>query len=142
MISVTPASRFHRIVKKLRRVESISAPRPYASLIKDSETVLGVYRGDNDGEEIVFADGACLFQDPLVGEIRRVDYVQIIKVGFPLPASESIDLTLSLVDSSIATIRVVGREDSFRDVFEVGRFFMRVVEDSTRLTQSHTPTSA
>jgi hypothetical protein len=92
--------------------------------------LLGVYKGDSQSEDIVFADGLFLFAERGSDGPRLVSYADIQTVEYPLPASESVELRIQLTDSSSMSMRVVGRHGNFRDVFEVGRFFMRVAEDA------------
>ncbi len=133
---VTPPSRLHRTVKKLRRfVESkdmSGSPQLLMDCIASTESVLGYYQGDTDKENILFAERSVVFVDPDNGEINRIPYEQISGVEFPLPALDSVDLLLRLVYGATAKMRVVGRQGNFRDVFEVGRFFMRVAADVAR----------
>ncbi len=131
MTSIPPAGRFHRIIKKLGRfAEAVTADLSdsYTALL-GGERPLGVYRGDTHSDDILFTEYAFIFTDSN-GLVRRIAYAEIQTVKYPLPASESIDLAIQLTDALTITIRVVGRQGNFRDVFEVGRFFMRVAEDA------------
>jgi hypothetical protein len=133
MTLIDPASRFHRIVRKLGRFIDPTASE-FVDLSKafvmDIDKPLGIYRGDLRRDDILFTNQAVSFID---GEnaVRRILYADIQSVGFPIPASESILLDLTLRNALSLQLRIVGRQGNFRDVFEVGRFFMRVVEDIT-----------
>ena len=132
MTLIAPASRLHRIVKKMDRfvdADSVKVNAPYRELLQGS-TLLGAYRGDSQSENIFFADHLLVFTEFDSGRPCRISYADIQTVEYPLPASESIELKIQLTDSSIVSMRVVGRNGNFRDVFEVGRFFMRIAEDA------------
>ena len=131
MNTITPASRFHRIVKKLERcqigAEADPLVQPEASV--EQESLLGIYRGDTKCDDIVFTELGFTITDACARVPIKLKYLDIKAVKYPLPNSDSVVLTLQLVDGTEAFVQVVGRQGNFRDVFEVGRFFTRVVED-------------
>lgn len=129
---IAPASRFHRVIKRLARyVDSANCnlSREYKELIAN-ERLLGAYKGDEIVEDIAFTENAFIYTDMNSAVARRVAYADIQTVKYPLPASDSIDLIIQLTDGVQINVRVAGREGNFRDVFEIGRFFMRVAEDA------------
>lgn len=132
MFSVTPSVRFHRILKRMDRVQTTDPlsviEQSYLALLEGDE-ILGVYVGDVRSDDIAFSDRAFVFTEYPGGAVVRIPYQRLQSVEYPLPASDSVDLRIQLTDLSFITVRVVGRVDNFRDVFEMGRFFMRVAED-------------
>lgn len=136
MSYITPASRLHRTVRKLSRFSVIapaSALEQIQYLLASDERILGCYLGNQDSEHIFFTDYAVMFTDTLEPKISKITYKSIEDIDFPLPASSSIDLTLCLNDDTKKVLRVVGVVGNTRDVFEVGRFFMRVVADLKKI---------
>lgn len=132
MTFISPASRFHRIIKKLARSvvgQEHDVLPDYKALIQTNESLIGVYCADARIDDLLFTDKGVIFMDYKNFLARRITYADIDDVDFPLPVSDSVLLTLQLSDSSLVSIKVVGQQGNFRDVFEVGRFFMRVVED-------------
>ena len=136
MSYTTPASRLHRTVRKLSRF-SITVPasalEQIRCLLPNDEHVLGCYLGNHDVEHIFFTDSSAIFTDRKEFKILKVPYSAINDIDFPLPASPSIDLTLCLHDGTAKFLRVIGVAGNTRDVFEVGRFFLRVVADLKNL---------
>jgi hypothetical protein len=134
----SPSSRFHRIIKKLDRCEigaTLHIPSALEALVENNESLLGIYRADNRHDDLFFTDKSVLFMDTDHITSRRIPYLDILDVVFPLPASNSIELTLLLADRTACNITVVGTNGTYRDVFEVGRFFMRVAEDAALRAQ-------
>jgi hypothetical protein len=131
LMQVTPTSRFHRTVRKLERCADAATTdlgASYAALLS-SDKPIGIYRGDARTEDILFTENAWIFTDS-TGKARRIEYREIQWVKFPSKASDSVDLLIQIANASTATLRVVGRQGNFRDVSQVGRFFMRVAEDT------------
>ena len=108
----------------------------YKVLIQTNESLIGVYCADARIDDLIFTDKGAIFMDYENCLARRIAYAEIDEVRFPLPASDSVLLTLRLSDSSLVSIKVVGRQGDYRDVFEIGRFFMRVVEDEKKIDQT------
>ena len=136
---VNASSRFHRIVKKMDRYREFGGAdveSDQQALLLDEEAILGVYAGDRVNQNLVFTNNAFVYFDGAVSAYRSIEYTEIIDVVFPRPTSGATSLTLKLSDSSAVSVDVVGQKGSSRDVFEMGRFFMRVVEDINQLSTS------
>ena len=136
MSYTTPASRLHRTVRKLSRFSSTvpaSALEQIRCLLPNDERVLGCYLGNQDVEHIFFTDSYAIFTDSQKLKPVKVPYSAIKDIDFPLPASSSVDLKLCLHDGTAKFLRVIGVAENTRDVFEIGRFFLRVVADLKNL---------
>lgn len=139
MKPIGASSRFHRIVKKLdryRELEGANVESDQKALLLDGEIILGVYVGDRANQNLVFTNSAFVYFNSVISAYRRIEYSEIIDIVFPRPSSDATSLTLQLSGSPAVGVDVVGQNGSSRDVFEMGRFFMRVVEDINQFSTS------
>lgn len=125
--------RFLQIIKRLTRCiiadKVILTPDQFA-LLENNDIILGVYKGDKNFEDIVFLNNAILFFNSQTNALKKIVYSELKEVIYPLSASDSILLKLRLKNGYETNLKVVGVQGSFRDVFHIGKFFMRVIEDN------------
>jgi hypothetical protein len=105
--------------------------------LSEGERLLGVYENTplSSFESIFVTDKGLCFEEN--GIWLRVDYSEINSVDLPLP--ENIDRSNSLItiikkDGSKTQVPIRGGRERFFDLYEFGRFLMRVAEDSKRVS--------
>ena len=132
---ISSKSRFHRIVSKLARCKKIDReeiPDYFLKLMEEKEDSLGLYRANDQRHKLFFTSDAIYFIQNSTLEPMRIAYKDLQSIKFPLPISESTELRLILRNGDFVEIDVIGRDGTYRDVFEVGRFLMRVMEDQIK----------
>jgi hypothetical protein len=137
---VTVSSRYHRTIRKMPRSIDTSSPLidKHCSVLTG---LIGMYLGDSSKDNIAFYEKEVVFFDYAADQVCKLAYADIIGIEFPDPSSASVDLQMHVQNHDIGqktkvikTLRVVGVYGKFRDVFEIGRFFMRVTEDIVSAT--------
>ncbi len=135
---LTPvAGRFDRIIKKLERYHPAQSALPdwINSLGGPVTDSLGSYRGGlatgpfNENQIIYFFEQGLAFHDCFLQFPIYLNYTDIVSIELPQPDSGSTKLRLKNARGSTSTLDIVGTQNQSRDVFEIGRFLIRVIED-------------
>jgi hypothetical protein len=130
-----PSKRFSQIVKRLARctvTDKVDSTSDQFVLFELNENILGVYKGDKIFEDIIFTNEKIIFHDSKINNFMKVYYSELKEVNFPAPTSDSIVLNLLTKNLKEINLKVVGKQGNFRDVFQIGKFLMRVIEDNQK----------
>lgn len=133
-------SRLHRTMKGIAQFETAQSASTLAELgiapiLNAGERVLGVYRGKTTDKSFVVTDLALiLFVDGSPASFCFDDMQSSQILVDDKKTAEVIEITLR--NGDVVKLAVDGGDGRFRDVFSVGRFIARVIEDW--LTATHT----
>jgi hypothetical protein len=124
--------RAYRILKPLRRFYTVDDKHLPAYLrdveIASKDELIGVYEnvpGSRDNAIIVSTHGIYIYQSSVW---MFVPYTDILEVSIPEDNKHVADrIELYLTNERRLTVLVVGGDAKFRDVYEVLRFFDRVI---------------
>src|SRR5258708_1290418 len=101
--------------------------------------LIGIYENSDSSKNrcVVVTEAGLLVEKD--GTWEAHSYSEIDSVGFPLKTQLSqgnVGITIQKSNQSLTLIPIVGSQGKFFDVFEFGRFLMRVVEDQKRNDQT------
>lgn len=129
-MEISAYSRFIRTIAKLPQAREIKTPCVVLP-IDLADEIFGYYDGGTETTSFYFAQQSFFYFDSTTAVWTRQIYKQIKSVYLPDASSASKTMELRRVDGlSSIILHIDGEQGKYRDVFEVGRFFMRIIDNS------------
>lgn len=135
MPKVSVESRLHRTMKGVKQLErDVSREKiqelGVAPLLANGENILGIYWNRTPGNFFVVTDLALIFR--VDGVLTRLEFVRMkSSLIIAVEKTTAEEVRIELKGGKSVSLIVDGGDGQFRDVFSMGRFVMRVIEDHT-----------